>query len=207
MRRIPLSLAAKSLPTVALPAVAVAAIAILGACSQDTDRPATHRAEQRARTAIAIFAKRLQNQLETAIKAGGAASAVEVCQTVAPAVTAQTSKDRDLDIARTALRLRNPANTPDAWERGVLQRFETDIGTGKNPANLWARTVEDSPAGPVLRYMAAIPTGGVCLTCHGEDIPEDVQARLDTLYPDDQATGFALGDLRGAFTVRVPLDG
>jgi len=41
---------------------------------------------------------------------------------------------------------------------------------------------------------------GACLTCHGptESIPEDVRAALRERYPDDKATGYAVGDLRGA---------
>ena len=49
--------------------------------------------------------------------------------------------------------------------------------------------------------MKAIPTDDVCLTCHGKQIPEKLSAQLEKLYPDDQATGFSKGDIRGAFTV------
>ena len=45
-----------------------------------------------------------------------------------------------------------------------------------------------------------------CLACHGlkEQISPEVQAQLDRLYPEDQATGFNEGDLRGWFWVNVP---
>jgi hypothetical protein len=47
----------------------------------------------------------------------------------------------------------------------------------------------------------------MCLTCHGEKakIPPAVRAVLAREYPDDHATGFSVGDVRGAVSVRIPL--
>ena len=41
----------------------------------------------------------------------------------------------------------------------------------------------------------------MCLTCHGTDIKADVRAELTRYYPADKATGFRLGELRGAFSL------
>ena len=49
--------------------------------------------------------------------------------------------------------------------------------------------------------MKAIPAGAVCLTCHGNDIDPELKAQIDAFYPEDRATGFKLGALRGAFTI------
>ena len=54
--------------------------------------------------------------------------------------------------------------------------------------------------------MKAIPTGGVCLACHGENLAQGVQETITTLYPNDKATGFKSGDIRGAFVVTKVLD-
>jgi len=54
-------------------------------------------------------------------------------------------------------------------------------------------------------YMRAIRINmPLCLQCHGmeEDLAPDVVEQLTKLYPDDTATGFSQGDLRGAFVVR-----
>ena len=53
--------------------------------------------------------------------------------------------------------------------------------------------------------MKAIPPAGLCLACHGEQLDSVVKARLETLYPDDQALGYRVGDIRGAFTITQPL--
>ena len=41
----------------------------------------------------------------------------------------------------------------------------------------------------------------MCLNCHGKDIDREVVARIDALYPEDRARGYAVGDLRGVFWV------
>ena len=56
-----------------------------------------------------------------------------------------------------------------------------------------------------FRYMKAIPTGELCLKCHGAEIEPGVKAKLDELYPNDKARGFKLGDIRGAFTIKQPM--
>jgi uncharacterized protein DUF3365 len=52
-----------------------------------------------------------------------------------------------------------------------------------------------------FRYMKAISTKGMCLTCHGDKIPSKVSEKLDELYPEDKARGFKKGDIRGAFSI------
>jgi hypothetical protein len=155
-----------------------------------------------ARAASQMFAKTLKSQLITAIKAGGPKNAIPVCQQIAPAVAAQYSAD-GLVIGRTALRIRNPANAPDDWERDVLVGFAKAMEKGVDPKTLERFAFfPDKAGGKTFRYMKAIPVAQPCLACHGSNVSPTVQDALDEHYPDDQATGFALGDLRGAFTVR-----
>ncbi len=54
----------------------------------------------------------------------------------------------------------------------------------------------------IYRYMKPIPTTGLCLTCHGETLADEVSNKVKVLYPHDNATGFSLGDIRGAFTLQ-----
>ena len=54
--------------------------------------------------------------------------------------------------------------------------------------------------------MKAIPTAQLCLACHGENIDSITRTRLEKLYPDDQAAGYKVGDIRGAFSITQPLD-
>ena len=65
----------------------------------------------------------------------------------------------------------------------------------------YSETVKDGDK-LVYRYMKPIPTAGLCLTCHGGDVSEEVTKKVQLLYPNDQATGFTVGDIRGAFTLQ-----
>ena len=79
---------------------------------------------------------------------------------------------------------------------------------GADPATLeHYEVVADETGSRAFRYMKAIPAQGPCLTCHGTNIPAEVTAALEGAYPQDQATGFAEGDIRGAFTIIQPIDG
>lgn len=154
-----------------------------------------------SRTAIKAFAERLQAELVQAMENGGPAAAITVCNLKAPEIASAVSLDKGLDIGRTSLRTRNDANRPDEWEANVLQRFEARQAAGENPAELDYHEVVETDGRRLFRYMKAIPTAAVCLKCHGSDIDPEVRARLDELYPNDMARGFAVGDIRGAFTV------
>jgi hypothetical protein len=160
-----------------------------------------------AKGIIKQFGGQLKGELQAAIKAGGPVEAIEVCNKKAPAIAHDLSEQTGWEVARTSLKLRNPGNAPDAWERQVLERFEADKAAGKDVQKLsYAETVEE-PAGKTFRVMKAIPTGKVCLNCHGADtVKPEVEARLADLYPSDQARGFKVGDIRGAFTLSKKLD-
>jgi hypothetical protein len=54
--------------------------------------------------------------------------------------------------------------------------------------------------------MKAIGTAEPCLACHGKQIEPALAQLIDVRYPQDQARGFAQGELRGAFTLRRPVD-
>ena len=59
----------------------------------------------------------------------------------------------------------------------------------------------------VFRMVKAIETGAPCLACHGGDVvTPEVEARLSELYPEDQARGFTLGEMRVVFTLSRPLN-
>ncbi|MTI63278.1 DUF3365 domain-containing protein [Methylophaga sp.] len=158
--------------------------------------------EDDAKAAIKELATSLKSSLLAAMNDGGPAEAVSVCNLIAPSLAAEISKKYGLEIDRTSLKVRNPANEADAWETDVLQRFETRLAGGEAIQKLtFSEKVETGPT-PQWRMMKAIPTDKVCLSCHGSKIAEPVQARIDTHYPDDMATGFKLGEIRGAFSVK-----
>ncbi len=105
-----------------------------------------------ARAAVKELGEVLKSQLMAAIKARGPIAALGVCKTVAPALAEKTGAARGLKIGRTALRVRNPANAPDAWERGVLEDFAAKIKAGADPAQARARRDGDGRRSARARF-------------------------------------------------------
>jgi len=150
---------------------------------------------------IPPFQQHLLDTVKSALQDGGPAQAVEACQSLAPQIAAQHSA-APWQVGRTALKVRNPDNAPDAWERQILEQFAARIAAGEPVAEVRHAEVVDGE----FRLMKAIPTGEPCLACHGSAIKPELAAVIDQRYPQDQARGFALGELRGAFSLRRTLD-
>lgn len=193
--------------------LAVALATSLAIAAPDTDADASPETPvwvAEARASAGQLAARLMPTLQEAIQQGGPIQAIAVCSIEAPAISsaiAAASSDGNLRIGRTALRVRNPANAADLWEESVLKDFQLQLADGADPATLEAWQVETLGDRRVGRWMKAIPTAPMCTTCHGIEIDAELAATIREYYPEDRATGFAPGDLRGAFTATVELSG
>lgn len=175
----------------------------LAACTQAPSQSERDGARTRAEAAADRLAEQLSGELRAAMTAGGTVAAISVCKERAPAIAAEIEAETGVEIGRTALRVRNRANAPDAWELEMLQAFEARHARGEALGAMAAQTLE----GDTLRWMRPIPMGEMCSSCHGapETLGDDTRQALAQSYPDDRATGFEVGDLRGAFTARVPI--
>lgn len=156
---------------------------------------------QESRALVKAFAGELKGELQAAIKAGGPAHAISVCNVRATEIAAELSSPGRWSVGRTSHKVRNPSNAPDAWETAVLEEFRQRSAAGEHLKSMEKVERFQDDGGTTYRYMKAIPVGQVCLTCHGTDIEPDLKSEIDRIYPNDQATGFTLGELRGAFTV------
>ena len=155
----------------------------------------------RAKAAIGAFASALQAELKNAMQHGGPVNAIGVCNTTAMPITAKVSLEQGLKLSRVSLKNRNPANAPNDWQGEVLESFENRKAAGDDLATMAWSEIAAIDGKKQFRFMKAIPTGALCLQCHGSDISPEVSARLTELYPGDMATGYAAGDIRGAFVV------
>ncbi|PCI32745.1 MAG: hypothetical protein COB54_06515 [Alphaproteobacteria bacterium] len=158
---------------------------------------------QEARGLIKNYAGQLKTTLVHAIKTDGAIAAIDVCARQAPEIALSLSEDSPWTIGRTSLKARNSGSAPDAWELTVMADFQKRLQAGEDIKTLDHQELTEN--GTVFRYMKAIPTGGLCLTCHGESIAPDLKHQILSFYPDDRATGFKAGDIRGAFTLQKDL--
>jgi len=154
-----------------------------------------------ANQATAEYAGALKSELMAAMKSGGVLQAIEVCNIKALVIDEEVSLANNVNLSRVSARNRNPANAPNEWQSVVLESFEARKLAGEEPGKLTWHEVVETESGLEFRFMKAIPTAGLCLQCHGTDIAPPVAEKLADLYPDDRATGFSEGDLRGAFVV------
>jgi hypothetical protein len=160
-----------------------------------------------ARSVATSIPPKLIEVLTTEIAKGGPENAIQVCREKAPAMAKAASKRTGWAIRRVSLKNRNPKAVPDAWERAVLEEFDRRAAAGEKPAALEkGETVVDGKRNE-YRYMKALPTQELCLQCHGskDEVSPAVEAKLKKLYPADQATGFDIGSIRGAITIKKPL--
>jgi hypothetical protein len=183
---------------------------LLGGCATPgtvTQKPDSKQVDEMRATAKSL-AMQLGGKLKAEMEANGPAAAVGVCKKIAPQIAADLSKQTGWQVGRVGTRLRNAeTGTPDAWNAKALAEFSQRMKQGEKPDTMELAEVVAEPSGKYLRYAKAIGVQPLCLTCHGspKDIPEGVKARLQAEYPMDKATGYSLGELRGAVVVKRPL--
>ena len=155
-----------------------------------------------ARTLIKAFGSDLKHVLKTSMKSQGPIKALEVCNSKAGPIAKENSSLSAWNIGRTSLKVRNENNVPDEWEFKVLRQFEQRKEAGENIKQMeYAETVKEGDK-TIYRYMKPIPTASLCVTCHGGELSEKITKKVALLYPNDLATGFSVGDIRGAFTLQ-----
>jgi len=157
----------------------------------------------RAQAAGQAFGGALKGRMKAAMEAGGPPQAITVCSQDAPRIAAEVSAAQDVRLGRASLRLRNPADAAPDWVQAWLDAQGERPAQGLAPQKSFAE-VEGQP---VARLIVPIAVEAACLRCHGavEDLDPAVRASLASRYPQDRATGYAEGDLRGALWVEAPV--
>jgi hypothetical protein len=156
------------------------------------DEPPTEAQKAQMIAAKDVLFEKLSGRLMEVIGSQGPAAAIAVCKSEAPQIAESVGQQEGVKIGRTALKLRNPANQPPAWAASLLDESQDQ------PKFL---TLQDGRAAALL----PIKLKALCLMCHGpeDQIMPQIKNQLVTLYPDDRATGFQEGDLRGWFWVET----
>lgn len=140
----------------------------------------------------------LLSNVSKAIQQGGSLYAVEFCNLQASGLVDSLNAEFNCKISRVTNKNRNPENHLDTssdkqmWDyfTGIQQKEElhdTLILVKKNMVYYK----------PILTAMPA------CLQCHGpaEKIEPETWKKIQTLYPEDKATGYALNELRGMWKI------
>lgn len=134
--------------------------------------------------------------VSSAMKQGGSLYAVEFCKLKASSITDSLSNQYNCTISRVSEKNRNPENNLKteadkqlwAWAHQLDEPMKDTVVVVKSKAV----------------YYKPIRTGlPACLQCHGpvETIAPETYQKLQTLYPNDLATGYQLNELRGLWKI------
>lgn len=193
--------------SVALAAV-IAGLAASPAMADMSDLPPG--SVESARSIASELTTQLGQKLKSTMASDGPAAAVSVCKETAPSIAKSLSVQHGAQVSRVGTRVRNATmGVPNAWQKEALADFDARLAKGEKPADLEYWKIVDTGNGKQeLRYAKAIVTQQLCVTCHGkaEDIPAPLLEKIRAEYPHDQATGYSVGQLRGAVVVTRPLN-
>lgn len=155
-------------------------------------------AVERGEAAAGRLREALGTTLQERIAAEGLPGAVAFCDLEALPLTARVTEELGVEVGRTAPTVRNPANRPDGVDRAALARFE---GTAAGDVPYHLESIGDS----TVRFYAPLYTLPLCVGCHGPAATLDAELAsiLRERYPDDEATGYSVGDFRGVIRVTM----
>jgi len=157
--------------------------------------------------AINRLAVTLVREVAGALAKDGPEAAVDVCHLKNLPMTNGTvaGLPRITAVKRTSLKLRNPANAPDAADQLALDYIRQQMENGDAPSALLVQRVEPPAAPPEWRVYKPLGVTTSCLVCHGDPAEQSpaLRAKLNALYPADQATGYNAHEWRGLIRVTV----
>lgn len=192
--------------------IAMITLGLLLACSSDKTEPDTTTTTKRsvsddslytlaAQRVVHEFKQELKGALMTAMKEGGLPNAIGACQSKAPEIAVKHAAPGIFSIKRVTDRNRSPENLADADELDVLARFAKSTGEQSPFIGLWSNEVDKQS----YTFYEPIYVGKLCLGCHGpaESLDAEVREALRLNYPEDKATGYQAGDLRGLVVVEI----
>lgn len=169
------------------------------AATSTAPAPAVDAAAEGPRV-VGELKRRLVGRLTEALKVSPA-SAIEVCNTEAPAIAAGLATG-GVTVGRATRKPRNPANLAAGWQAEALAAFEQRAQAGTLAGATWTKTLPDGSTA----YAEPLVIQPLCVTCHGpaDALAPDVAQALAARYPADQATGYAPGELRGIAWAAIP---
>lgn len=108
-------------------------------------------------------------------------------------------------VRRTSLRIRNPANSPDAADLAALERIQNELSNGDPVESLLVQRVALPGQPPEWRVYRPLVALKQCLECHGTagTLAPGVPDTLQVFYPADRAVDYRAGEWRGLIRVSI----
>lgn len=148
----------------------------------------------------AVAQTELLKNVKNALEKEGPVYAIEFCNIHAESIADSISKNFDVQIQRLSLKNRNPQNAPTAKEdKLLLNDYLEKLNEGRAITDTLIRLNDIASY-----YRPIIISAETCLKCHGqpgEEINTETMIALNKLYPDDRATNYRMGELRGMWKI------
>lgn len=154
--------------------------------------------ETEARALAGDLKSSLMKNLSEKITKDGVVEAIPFCHANVKPIAKSAAKDRmsKYDFGRTSHKIRNTGNNPQPWATKYLKEFQGKF-KGEVKKDFIITTVDNKKV-----YLEPLYVQPQCLLCHGDKVSGDVKKKIKTLYPEDKATGFKVGEFRGFIWVK-----
>lgn len=142
----------------------------------------------------------LSGALVKAIETGGVPHALDFCNVKALPITDSVAASFNVKVARVSDKNRNPENAATEQQKQIMEAMRAQIAAAGSARDTVVRLNDKE-----LSYYAPIVIAAPCLQCHGlpgSEVKDDHHQLIQKLYPDDKATAYALGELRGMWYLR-----
>lgn len=159
------------------------------------------RHEQKANEVAMLLLKTLKTKLTEEMTKGGPIKALEFCSLEAVSLTKDVNSKvpPSWTVKRISDRTRNSANAPDSLDLEALKHFDKS-----KEVSFWIEEKGSDSKLLASRYYKPIRIEATCLHCHGTTLSTVIKEKLAMKYPEDKATGYQIGQLRGLVRVRIP---
>ncbi|MDD5716747.1 MAG: DUF3365 domain-containing protein [Sulfuricurvum sp.] len=145
-----------------------------------------------------MLTQTLGGALKSQLQTGGALKALRFCTLNALSLTDQVGQATDTSIKRISIQNRNPANGVSKEENTMLEQWNMLVKNHKSPPpHVLVKEKEH-----YTFYKPILINNEVCLKCHGHlEADSELAKEIRSAYPEDKATGYKMGDLRGVIKV------
>jgi len=143
----------------------------------------------------------LGKNLTGAIMEGGTEHALSFCNVQAMPLTDSMSQVHNATISRVSDKPRNPNNAANNEELKQIQFYKDLVAEGKTGKDIQPNV---EIKGDQVQFYYPILTNEMCLQCHGarnDVVKPETLAMLSELYPEDKATGYGDGEVRGIWSI------
>lgn len=149
----------------------------------------------------AVF-QTLSTNLQNALADSGVSGALKFCNVEAMPLTDSLSQNYGVTVRRASHRPRNSCNRVDSLEMASIKTYLEHIETSEE-----LKPIVNASEYRIIYHAPIRIAGQLCMNCHGTprtDITAGDMEIINKLYPEDEATGFSIGDLRGIWVIEFP---